>query len=364
MDHDGELLWEQVVRRARVDEREPMAEFLAKKQAEQAYKTSLSYRTALLRFRDFLGEEATVGDVVETAGHRFLAHLKTQGLSDNAIATYFKCLKAFTRWMHKKGWTERDRFEDVKRPPFVRPKFDTLSPEQKQAILSSCNPETFLGARNLAILCVFLDTGVRLEELVHLREERVHLSAGYIEVFSRKTGEWRVIPLSDEAVAVCHNYLKWRQRLLASPIRHRAATGDTNHRRKGQRTLTAETFFCSWKGEALTENAVSLMVRRLRARLAEQDLDLPIHPHLFRHNFLTEKALDGENPSMVRRWAGHRSYEMTDYYFGVAESKLAAIKPKQSTLAGLAILPKKAGRPRRGSAVGAVGPTLVSRLKS
>ena len=79
-------------------------------------------------------------------------------------------------------------------------------------------------------------------------------------------------------------------------------------------------------------------------------MNVRIHPHLFRHNFLTEKALDGENPSMVRRWAGHRKYEMTDYYFGLAEAKLAAIKPKQSTLAGLQILPKtrrtKQGAPR------------------
>ena len=43
--------------------------------------------------------------------------------------------------MAKKGWTERDRFEDVKRPKFVRPKFDTLSVEQKQAILSTFNPD-------------------------------------------------------------------------------------------------------------------------------------------------------------------------------------------------------------------------------
>jgi hypothetical protein len=85
------------------------------------------------------------------------------------------------------------------------------------------------------------------------------------------------------------------------------------------------------------------MVRRLRAKLAETGVNFRTHPHLFRHNFLTEKALDGENPSMVRRWAGHRKYEMTDHYFGLADSKLAAIKPKQSTLAGLQILRK----PRR-----------------
>src|SRR5436309_13732633 len=88
------------------------------------------------------------------------------------------------------------------------------------------------------------------------------------------------------------------------------------------------------------------MVRRLSAKLVEAGMNVRIHPHLFRHNFLTEKALDGENPSLVRRWAGHRSYEMTDYYFGLAEAKLAAIKPKRSSLGGLAVLPTKRGRPR------------------
>ena len=169
MDHDDALLWEQVVRPKGVDERGPIAEFLAKTSVEQARQTGNGYRAALTRFRDFLGEGATVGDVDEAAAFRFLTHLRKQGLSDNTVATYFKWLKAFTRWMHKKGWTERDRFEDVKQPAFVRPKFDTLGPEQKQAVLSALPANTFLGARNLAIFCVFLDTGGRLEELVHLK---------------------------------------------------------------------------------------------------------------------------------------------------------------------------------------------------
>lgn len=180
----------------------------------------------------------------------------------------------------------------------------------------------------------------------------MNLGDGYIEVYSQKTDEWRVIPLSAEAVAVCRNYLKWRSRLLGTPIRHRVAKGDFNHRRKAPRRPSADTFFCSWKGEPLTENAVGLIVRQPHPQPSQSGVVIPIHPHLFRHNFLTENALDGENPSMVRRWAGHKSYEMTDYYFGLAEAKLAAIKPKQSTLAGIAILPKKVGRPRRSAAAG------------
>ncbi len=346
MDHDRELLLQEIPRRSSAELRGPIPEFLAKKQAEQARKTSEEYRNALARFRHFLGEDATVGDVTEEAGHRFLTYLRTQGLSLNTVAGYFKCLKAFTAWMAKKGWTERDRFADVKRPAYVRPKFDTLTTEQKQAILSDFNPKSFVGARNLAIVCLFMDTGVRREELVHLKEEHVRLDQGYIEVFSQKTKGWRVVPLSDETVAVCRNYLTARQKFLKTPARLRTVRGDDNHRCRAEHSLTADTFFCSYKGGPLTANGVGLMIRRLSDRLAARGLSIHLHPHLFRHNFLTEKALDGENPSMVRRWAGHKSYEMTDYYFGLADAKLAAIKPKRSTLSGLAILPTKLGRRR------------------
>jgi hypothetical protein len=76
MDHVDELLLERVVRPSRVEERGPIPEFLAKKRAEQAGQTPGAYRTALLRFLDYLGKAATVGDVTEAAGFRYLTHLR------------------------------------------------------------------------------------------------------------------------------------------------------------------------------------------------------------------------------------------------------------------------------------------------
>ncbi len=339
MNHDGELLLDERVLPNRSEQCGPVAEFLAKKQAEQEAKTLAEYRTVLRRFLDFLGDGATVGDVDEAAAHRFLNYLKSEGLSQNTLAGYFKALKVFTKWMGRRGWTEGDRFLDVKRPKPVRPKFDTLSQEQKQAIMSSFDGRTFLGSRNLAIFAVFMDTGVRLGELVRIETERVHLKQGLMEVFAPKTDEWRYIPLSPETVDVCQNYLRLRQKLLLTPVRHRHRQTATQESLEAGRQLSP-TLFVNVAGAPLTENGITLIVSRLRKRLHEQGVDVHIHPHLFRHNFLTEKALDGENPAIVQRWAGHKSHEMTAYYFGLADQKMAAIRPKRSTLAGLSILSK------------------------
>src|SRR5581483_420605 len=143
MDHNDELLLERIVRRSSGQERGPIPEFLTKKQAEQEPKTWLGYRTSLTKFWEFLGPDASVADFTEAAGHSFLTELRDRSLSRNTIATYFRDLKTFSRWMADKGWTEEDRWARLKRPKFVRPKFDTLSMDDKQAILGDFNPQTF-----------------------------------------------------------------------------------------------------------------------------------------------------------------------------------------------------------------------------
>jgi hypothetical protein len=92
---------------------------------------------------------------------------------------------------------------------------------------------------------------------------------------------------------------------------------------------------------------VASILDRLCARLQQQGFeDAHLHAHLFRHDYITRKALDGENPSVLKRWVGHRTFAMTDRYFGIAESKLAAVRPKRSVLEGIVALPdRKRGRP-------------------
>jgi integrase len=84
---------------------------------------------------------------------------------------------------------------------------------------------------------------------------------------------------------------------------------------------------------------------------ASRKLGRRVHAHLFRHDWITRKALDGESPSVVKRWAGHKSYFMTDYYFGLAKDMLGAIKPKRSVLATMPLSGiRRRGRPLKAAA--------------
>src|SRR5690606_10277385 len=112
--------------------------------------------------------------------------------------------------------------------------------------------------------------------------------------------------------------------------RRREYRGDDSRRKRCPRLLQSDHLFLAWDGKALTPHAFGQILTR-----ASRKLGVRIHAHLFRHDWITRKAMDGESPSVVKRWAGHKSYLMTDYYFSLAEGMLGAIKPKRSVLASL-----------------------------
>lgn len=219
----------------------------------------------------------------------------------------------------------------MKAPQSVKPRFDLISDQARARVFAQYQPDTFLGSRNLAILAILSDTGLRREEVANLLLKNVDLEAHVLKVYSDKTEEWRYVPLTDEAAALIRNYLKWRTRFFVQPARHRL-NGDQNHRRREPRQIHSDRLFLTWQGKALRPPMLGLILRR-----AGQKLGFRVHAHHFRHDWITRKALDGESPSVVKRWAGHKSYVMTDYYFGLAEELLGAIQPKQSVLASLAL---------------------------
>jgi integrase/recombinase XerD len=301
-----------------------------------------------LRFCDERGIRS-VGQVEETVAHDFITAERNRGIAPSTIQDRVRRLKTWTRWMRKRGWTERDRWEDVQAPRADPPEFDLIEPEMRRAAFAIFDPRTFLGARNRAILALLSDCGVRRDELCLIKDADVNLVDLQVRVYAPKTRQtrWRLVPFSEETAAVLATYRRVRERYLARPCRRRAEVGDDGRRTKAERRLETDCFLINQAGGQLQGDSVASILDRLCARLRQEGFeDAHLHAHLFRHDYITRKALDGENPSVLKRWVGHRTFAMTDRYFGIAESKLAAVRPKHSVLEGIVALPdRKRGRP-------------------
>jgi site-specific recombinase XerD len=344
MDHSDELLIDYIAGARTSQAIGPIPEFLAKKGAEQAPKTLLWYRQSLLGLWEFLEARGytRVRQFDEHAVNLFRVHLRDRGCSDNTIANRLRAVKAFARWMGQKGWTDGNVLAGLKAPQSTKPHFDLIPDDVRAKLFALFDPDTFLGSRNLAILAVLSDTGLRREEAANVLLRNVDLDAQMIRVYSDKTEEWRYVPLTDEATAIVRNYLKWRERYFAQPARRRINSSQS-HRKLEARRVQSDCLFLAWDGTSLSPDGLAEILER-----ASKKLGYRIHAHLFRHDWITRKALDGESPSVVKRWAGHKSFYMTDYYFGLAEEMLGALKPKRSTLAAVA-LPgvRRRGRPAK-----------------
>lgn len=342
MTHDDEALLEHEVRARSTQTKGPIAEFPAKKRAERAPRTAEWHQESLMQLWAFLDERGltTVAAFNEHNVNLFRVHLRGRGVKDNTISNRLRSIKAFARWMGQVGWTQDNRLACLHVPQTQKPRFELIPDEVLQRLFALYQPETFLGARDLAILAVLAETGIRREEAARLLARNVDLDAQHIRVYSDKTEEWRYVPLTDEATAVIRNYTKWRDLYFRRPAR----VGN-GRRTKQTRMIRGETLFLTFNGRELSPHALAEVLIRARRKLGYR-----IHPHLFRHVFATKKAIDGESPSVLKRWMGHRSYAMTDYYFGVAEEVLGMIKPKASVLAGVQVLPNmgpRRGRPRQ-----------------
>jgi len=89
-------------------------------------------------------------------------------LSEHSINSKIRCLRAFGRWLVREEWLANSPFEGLELAGAPKLRKKVLSEDEINRLFSLLNDRTDIGARDKAILCIFLDTGIRLSELVTL----------------------------------------------------------------------------------------------------------------------------------------------------------------------------------------------------
>lgn len=265
-------------------------------QFEKRYSahTVRSYRDDLSQFGLYL--EQTFGSVVlkeisPSYIRSWLASLKDQDISSRSITRKISTLKSFFKFHLKTGALEQTPMTHIHIPKSSKRLPVFVSEKEIDNLFTLIEfPDSWQGRTDRLLLSVFYNTGIRLSELINLREDKLDFSRGAVKVLGKGNKE-RIIPISPALVSSMKDYLLEKKNRLGN---------------SGLPWL-----FVNEKGKKLYPKYVYLAVKKYLGAITTIDKK---SPHVLRHSFATHLANGGADLNSVKELLGHSSLAATQIY--------------------------------------------------
>lgn len=261
----------------------------------------------------------------------FLEHVRTTHkpakatntqLSPATLVLYTKDIKRFLNWCSVDDlYCEHVSMLTVHRiqkPTIEETILETFSPEQIEALKVACKNEVseHLHIRDLAMLFLLLDTGIRATELVTLTIGNCHLEAKdpHIRVYG-KGSKWREIGMGEEARRAVQRYIRqFREPTIEYAIRADLAKLPPRNQAQVKRQYIQQArLFVNRSAQPMTRNGLSQIITRL-GEWAEID-QVRVSPHTFRHTFAVNFMRNNDNDIYrLSRLLGHTNVKVTQQY--------------------------------------------------
>lgn len=266
--------------------------------ANRSPATVRIYTIGVAQLADFLaanGMPLVVANISREHVEEWLSDVLSRR-SPGTAQTRWKGAKAFFDWLVEDGELKASPMARIKQPQVPEAPPPMLSDDELRKLLKACEGSGFEERRDLALLRLLMDTGLRRSEAAYLTVSDVDLDNKLVQVVG-KFSRPRVVPFGRKTAAALDRYLRERSR-------HRHADTDA-----------------MWVGRQgpLADSAVDLMIRR-RARQA----GLPsTHAHLFRHGFAHSWLAQGGQEQDLMMLAGWKSRTMLGRYGASAAAERA-----------------------------------------
>ena len=213
-------------------------------------------------------------------------------------------LRSFYKFLYKNGYIDSDPAALVDMPkrhqkPIIRLEIDEVarmldlveSGAQQTERQKKYNAHT--RARDLAILTLFLGTGIRVSELVGINIDDIDFSINGFLV-TRKGGNQAILYFPDEVARVLQDYMKVRMELTPVP----------GHE---------EALFLSLQNRRITVRAVEIMVKKYASMAAP--LKKKLSPHKLRSTFGTNLYHETGDIYLVADVLGHSDVNTTRRHY-------------------------------------------------
>ncbi len=256
--------------------------------------TIISYANDLSSFFDYLSSQYGTNkltDINHSIIRSWMASLKEQQLTSRSINRKISSLKSFLKFQLKQGYIAHMPTANTTAPKIKKRLPAFLKEPEAIRLLETLDSSTeswkSLNARML--ISLFYATGMRLSELINLKERQLDFGRSQIRVLGKGNKE-RIIPVNNEIMAAVRNY----QRLKRKEF-------DTKE----------EVLLVTEKGKKMYPKYAWLAVNRSLALSSTLDKK---SPHVLRHTFATHLMNNGADLNAVKELLGHSSLAATQVY--------------------------------------------------
>jgi len=263
--------------------------------------TLVAYQTDLSQFIDYLEHTYEI-KLVEEINHSlirsWIVDLMNHKISPRSVNRKITTLKTFYKFLLRQKIVIENPMLKIQSPKTSKRLPVFVEKEKMDTLLDNIEfGDDATGLRNKLIIELFYATGMRLSELINLKESDVDLYANQVKVLGKRNKE-RIIPFAAELKNLIKKYMASKPE------------------------SSIDLLFLSDKGKKMSEKFVYTSVKMYLSQVTTIDKK---SPHVLRHTFATHMLNNGADLNAIKDLLGHANLSATQVYTHNTVEKLKNI---------------------------------------
>jgi integrase/recombinase XerD len=278
--------------------RDLIKEFLTYIQVEKglARHTLESYARDLARLNNWATRhKKPVQELTRQDMRGWIADLSKEGLAPSSVARAVSAARGLFRFLLLDGHIKRHPTEDLQTPQKFSHLPAFLTQEEIARLFNQPDVRTFEGIRDRAVLELLYACGLRVSELVSLKQADIDLQTGILVCYG-KGGKERRVPIGKSAIHWLQQYNSAKAEFGSAKLR----------------------LMFEYRGKPLTRQFVWSMIKGYAKELGSKN----VSPHTLRHSFATHLLQNGADSRSVQALLGHSDISTTQIYTHMTDRHL------------------------------------------